>query len=104
VAGLEAPCQALNNGQVDLLLLDASAELDDDQRNELIRLAATSGADVEVVEAHPGLARLGGVGPCSPTGLQRETEDTTPLAQVAGLVLLNPIGERTSQRSVNARS
>ncbi len=62
VAGLDATRQALDGGQVDLLLLDASAELDDDQRNELIRLAATTGADVEVVEAHPGLARLGGVG------------------------------------------
>jgi len=62
VAGLDATRQALDNGQVDLLLLDANAELDDDQRNELIRLAATSGADVEVVEAHPGLSRFGGVG------------------------------------------
>ena len=62
VAGLDATRRALDNGQVDLLLLDADAELDDDQRNELIRVAATTGADVEVVEAHPGLARLGGVG------------------------------------------
>lgn len=62
VAGLDATRRALDGGQVDLLLLDASAELDDDQRNELIRLASTTGADVEVVEAHPGLARLGGVG------------------------------------------
>lgn len=62
VAGLEATREALGNGQVDLLLLDASAELDDDQRNDLIRLAATTGADVEVVEGHPGLSRFGGVG------------------------------------------
>ena len=62
VAGLEATRDALGNGRVDLLLLDASAELDDDHRNDLIRLAATTGADVEVVEAHPGLSRFGGVG------------------------------------------
>ena len=61
VAGLEATRDALGNGRVDLLLLDASAELDDDHRNDLIRLAATTGADVEVVEAHPGLSRFGGV-------------------------------------------
>lgn len=61
-AGLDATRQALANGQVDLLVLDASAELDDDQRNELIRLAATSGADVEIVQGHAGLARFGGVG------------------------------------------
>lgn len=47
VAGLEATREALGNGQVDLLLLDAAAELDDDHRNDLIRLAATTGADVE---------------------------------------------------------
>ncbi len=62
VAGVDATGQALTNGQVDLLLLDANAELDDEKRNELIRLAATTGADVEVVEAHEGLMRFGGVG------------------------------------------
>jgi hypothetical protein len=62
VAGLDATRKALANGQVDLLVLDATAELDDEQRNELIRLAATSGAEVEVVEEHTGLGRLGGVG------------------------------------------
>jgi len=34
----------------------------DEQRNALIRLAATTGADVEIVEAHAGLTRFGGVG------------------------------------------
>jgi peptide subunit release factor 1 (eRF1) len=62
VAGLEATREALGNGQVDLLLLDAAAELDDDHRNDLIRLAATTGADLEVVEGHSGLSRFGGVG------------------------------------------
>ena len=62
VAGLDATRQALDNGQVDLLLLAADSEVDDEQRNELIRLAATTGADVEVVEAHAGLTSFGGVG------------------------------------------
>lgn len=62
VAGLEATRRALGNGQVDLLLLEANTDVDDEQRNELIRLAAITGADVEVVEAHAGLTRLGGVG------------------------------------------
>jgi peptide chain release factor subunit 1 len=62
VAGLDATRQALGNGQVDLLLLEANSDVDDEQRNELIRLAATTGADVEVVEAHAGLTRFGGVG------------------------------------------
>lgn len=62
VAGLEATRQALGNGQVDFLVLDATAELDVGQRNELVRLAATTGAEVEVVEKHSGLDRFGGVG------------------------------------------
>lgn len=62
VAGLDATRQALGNGQVDLLLLEANSDVDDEQRNALIRLAATTGADVEVVEAHAGLTRFGGVG------------------------------------------
>jgi len=62
VAGLDATLQALGNGQVDLLLLEANSDVDDEQRNELIRLAATAGADIEVVEAHAGLTRFGGVG------------------------------------------
>jgi peptide subunit release factor 1 (eRF1) len=62
VAGLDATRHALGNGQVDLLLLEANSDVDDEQRNELIRLAATTGADVEVVEAHAGLTRFGGVG------------------------------------------
>jgi len=48
--------------RVDLLLLEANSDVDDEQRNELIRLAATAGADIEVVEAHAGLTRFGGVG------------------------------------------
>lgn len=62
VAGLDATRRALGNGQVDLLLLEADSDVDDEQRNELIRLAATTGADVEVIEAHAGLTRFGGVG------------------------------------------
>lgn len=68
VAGLEATREALGNGQVELLLLDASADLDDEHRNDLLRLAATTGADVDVVEGHPGLSRFGGVGACSAIG------------------------------------
>ena len=62
VIGLEATRTALAYGQVDTLVLDAEASIDDDERNALVRLAATTGADVEVVEGHGPLGDLGGVG------------------------------------------
>ncbi len=63
VAGLNATTQALENGQVETLLLDAnSSTLPDDVRNELIRLATTTGAKVEMVEGHEKFAAMEGVG------------------------------------------
>jgi peptide chain release factor subunit 1 len=62
VAGLDETRAALEHGQVDELLLDPAAELDEATRGELVRLAQLTGATVEVVEGHDGLQRLGGVG------------------------------------------
>jgi peptide subunit release factor 1 (eRF1) len=62
VAGLEHTRSALEQGQVDLLVLTPEAEIDDETRNDLIRLATTTAADVEVVGEHVALQRLGGVG------------------------------------------
>jgi hypothetical protein len=62
VTGLKATRRALEIGQVDRLLLGADGSIGDDQRNELIRQAATTAADVEIVEGHDGLERVGGVG------------------------------------------
>ena len=62
VDGLERTRAALEHGQVDVLLLDEDAPLSDTNRNELIRLAAGTGADVEVVRGHAVLSELGGVG------------------------------------------
>ncbi len=62
VIGYEHTRTALEHGQGDVLALTAASELDDEQRNTLVRLAVTTGADVEVVAQHPELQRLGGVG------------------------------------------
>lgn len=53
---------ALERGQVDVLLLDPQAPVDEEQRAELVRMATSTGARVEVVEDHEGLQLLGGVG------------------------------------------
>ncbi len=62
VVGLERTRQALEYGQVDELLLDPQAELDEEVRNDLVRLATVTSSRVEVVENHAPLSRLGGVG------------------------------------------
>ncbi|MEX1171973.1 MAG: Vms1/Ankzf1 family peptidyl-tRNA hydrolase [Chloroflexota bacterium] len=62
VAGVAATKAALERGQVDTLVLLASSPVDEDARNELIRLAATTAAEVAVVDEHAKLERLGGVG------------------------------------------
>lgn len=62
VDGLERTRAALEHGQVDVLVLDEEVPLDPETRNELIRLAATTGADMEVVQQHEALGNLGGVG------------------------------------------
>lgn len=63
VAGLEATEKALKNGQVSTLLLDPDApSLAKDKRNELIRSAETTGANVEMVENHEAFREMSGVG------------------------------------------
>ncbi len=63
VAGLNATTQALKNGQVETLLLDPDSDaFPDDVRNELIRLAATTGANVEMAAGNVKFAAMEGVG------------------------------------------
>ena len=62
VAGLDATMRALEIGQVDELVIDQNADLDEEIRAELVRQAALTSARVEVVTDHEGLARFGGVG------------------------------------------
>jgi peptide subunit release factor 1 (eRF1) len=62
LAGVKRTRQALEIGQVDTLVIAADADLNPEQRNELIQLAATTSAAVEVVEEHEALRELGGVG------------------------------------------
>ena len=76
VVGLEHTRTALEHGQVDVLVLAGDTISDADTRNELIRLAVTTGADVEVVERHDILERLGGIG-----ALLRYRHEGTPEAR-----------------------
>jgi len=62
VAGLKPTREALERGQVLELVVAANGSLDDEVRNELIRTAARTSADVEIVDEHDGLARFDGVG------------------------------------------
>lgn len=62
VAGLERTRQALEYGEAATLLLSATGGVDDETRAELVRLATTTGAEVEVVAEHEAFAHLGGVG------------------------------------------
>lgn len=63
VAGLDATAQALKNGQVAMLLLNPSiGVISDTVRNQLIRLAVTTGANVDMVEDNETSAITDGVG------------------------------------------
>ena len=63
VAGINLTKKALENGQVEILLIDPQSEiLDHDTRNELIRLAETTGANVEMIEDNEKFAAMQGVG------------------------------------------
>jgi peptide subunit release factor 1 (eRF1) len=62
VAGLASTLEALRLGQVDELLIDSSAEFDDESSEELIRLAASTAARIRFCAGHGGLRKLGGVG------------------------------------------
>lgn len=62
VVGLELTRWALEHGQGDVLLLTPEAPIDEEARSELVRLATTTGADVEVVLEHASFQHMGGVG------------------------------------------
>lgn len=62
VIGLEETQTALEHGQVDMLLLAEGADVAAETRSDLVRLAALTGADVEVVGPHEAFEELGGLG------------------------------------------
>jgi peptide chain release factor subunit 1 len=62
VTGIDATMAALEAGQVDELVIDETASMDEDLRGELIRQAALTDARVEIVREHAGLLRFEGVG------------------------------------------
>lgn len=62
VTGLDDTMKALEFGQVDELVLDEAAPIEDELRTELVRQAALTDARVELVRDHDGLGRFGGVG------------------------------------------
>jgi hypothetical protein len=62
VTGIDATMAALEAGQVDQLVIDETAPIDEDLRGELVRQASLTDASVEVVHEHAGLLRHEGVG------------------------------------------
>ena len=62
VLGPQETRDALAHGQADTLVLADEAPLDDQERNELVHLAAQTGAAVETVRGHKALVDAGGVG------------------------------------------
>ncbi|HET8776016.1 MAG TPA: hypothetical protein VFN76_00005, partial [Candidatus Limnocylindria bacterium] len=62
VTGIDATMAALEAGQVDELVIDETAGVDEDLRAELVRQASLTDARVEVVRDHEGLRRREGVG------------------------------------------
>jgi peptide chain release factor subunit 1 len=62
VAGTQETIDALDHGQADVLILADDVPLDKRLRSELVRKAANTGAQVEVVQGHPALQEMGGIG------------------------------------------
>lgn len=62
VAGVHDTERALERGQVDLLLVDGAAYIDEGTRAHLVSRAVETGATVEVVQGSEALLRVGGVG------------------------------------------
>jgi peptide subunit release factor 1 (eRF1) len=52
---------ALENGQVDELVIDETAATDEELRAELVRQASLTDARVEVVRDHPGVRGFDGI-------------------------------------------
>lgn len=61
VVGIDATMAALEWGQVHQLVIDETAGIEEELRAELIRRAALTGASVEIVRDHAGLAQHEGV-------------------------------------------
>ncbi len=62
VVGLERTRQALQSGQVDILIVMSDAPIAPETRDELIAAASTTDAITQIVEQSALLERLGGVG------------------------------------------
>lgn len=62
VIGLEETRHALERGQGEVLVLAEEADLDEQERNDLVRLATLSSAEVDLVTGHEILQQMGGVG------------------------------------------
>ena len=62
VIGLEETRHALEHGQGEVLVLAEEAPLAEQERNDLVRLATLSGAEVDLVKGHEILQQMGGVG------------------------------------------
>jgi ribosomal protein L30E len=62
VIGLQETRHALEHGQGDVLVLAEEAPVDDQERNDLVRLATLSSAEVDMVTGHEILQQMGGVG------------------------------------------
>jgi hypothetical protein len=58
--GVASVMRALSIGRVDTLVLDERADISEEQRAEVVRQAALTSADVEVVDNHEPLLDLGG--------------------------------------------
>ncbi|MBV9229670.1 MAG: host attachment protein [Chloroflexi bacterium] len=62
VIGQQETRDSLEHGQADVLVLAEEAPLDDQERNDLVRLATLSGAEVDLVTGHEIFQQMGGVG------------------------------------------
>lgn len=60
--GMDEVKTALNNGQVDVMLIDDAAEIAPEVRADLVNQAALTGATIEIVNGDDQLLELGGVG------------------------------------------
>jgi peptide chain release factor subunit 1 len=62
VIGLQETRDALEHGEGEVLVLAEEAPLDEQERNDLVRLVTLSGAEVDMVKGHETLQQMGGVG------------------------------------------
>jgi stalled ribosome rescue protein Dom34 len=61
VIGLQETRDALEHGEGEVLVLAEEAPLDEQERNDLVRLVTLSGAEVDMVKGHETLQQMGGV-------------------------------------------